>query len=745
MDETANPADLWAAWSTRRDERAFETLVRPEIPALCDAARRWGLQPADADDVIQDVLGALARERGPRPGAVGVGAWLMRATRFRALNRKRAETRRKKHEQRPQPRPAPDERPSGFDVPTEVEHALAAMADEDREVLLLRFVYDLEYRELAYVLGISENACRIRVHRASGRLRERLGSRGLALLSAIPLLDLPTSGQWIATATHTGSGLGWASIGGIAMGTGAKMAASALVAAALTAGVFMVADPGRAPVEVRREGASRPEDAVPSGNDLPTLAGRGAASLPELAPSEAESVWLRNALLRERQRQADAMERPEDSGLDILRRVFEHDMDPWPLLADFGRFAAHVRPGSGTAATFRATEATTPVDLAKVDAAVQVLEFGPGTFRVTGLQFRPRNESVSHLEIRGAGMDKTTLLIEGRQTYMVLAPHPNVRIHDLTLDFQDNGMLFDVRDGLAAILEDVRLKDWTAGSGHSAAIGVSGTSYLGCRRCTFETSNPDHGFAVSLRGPAVAVFEGCTFLGGASAFIGTPSDKAGSVRVSKCVFEDTPLADSRVVVRETKPIFAIRLENSTARFGPKEWSEEMRRERWGATYATSIQGLDLSASLRNVSTRELARLLRLAELPNGSFIESATVNAWKAGEPTRLQLDVLPSEGFVTLVYALRKDEDGGWHTERLTRAGGHTVTDADKLRTQPDLLDVLERARPPSTTSIGEARYAWTTVRTSNEDAGRTVATVMLGMRDGPPTLIDPVTGEPR
>ena len=80
---------LWMRWRSRRDEVAFEKLVRPELTALYDAARRSGLGTADAEDVVQEALADLAQEPSERPGAVGIGAWLMRAVRLKSLVRHR--------------------------------------------------------------------------------------------------------------------------------------------------------------------------------------------------------------------------------------------------------------------------------------------------------------------------------------------------------------------------------------------------------------------------------------------------------------------------------------------------------------------------------------------------------------------------------------------------------------------------------------------------------------------------------
>ncbi len=237
---TTQTAQLWGAWIERSDEVAFEKLVRPELPAVYHLAQRMGLARADAEDVVQDALTDLAQTRTRKPGEVGVGAWLMRAVRMKSLMNRRSRARRARHE-KAHPLHGVSANAPRLDLQEEVERALDQLEDDDRQVLVFRFLYDLDYREIAYVLGVSENACRIRVHRASSRLRDRIGHKAPALLAAIPLPDLPTAANVIASATQAGAaaaGTGSSIIGGLIVNTGMKMAASAVAAAALTAGGF---------------------------------------------------------------------------------------------------------------------------------------------------------------------------------------------------------------------------------------------------------------------------------------------------------------------------------------------------------------------------------------------------------------------------------------------------------------------------------------------------------------------------
>jgi len=51
----------------------------------------------------------------------------------------------------------------------------------------LRYLQDLDYRDMAHVLGVSENACRTRVHRALESLKKRFGAGAATMVAALPV------------------------------------------------------------------------------------------------------------------------------------------------------------------------------------------------------------------------------------------------------------------------------------------------------------------------------------------------------------------------------------------------------------------------------------------------------------------------------------------------------------------------------------------------------------------------------
>ncbi len=56
----------------------------------------------------------------------------------------------------------------------ELEEALQALSTGEREVVVLRIVLDLEGDEVARLLGITPTAVSTRLHRALGKLEERM-------------------------------------------------------------------------------------------------------------------------------------------------------------------------------------------------------------------------------------------------------------------------------------------------------------------------------------------------------------------------------------------------------------------------------------------------------------------------------------------------------------------------------------------------------------------------------------------
>lgn len=134
--------------------------------------------PADAEDVLHD---AWLRLQAQDAAALDdPEAWLVTVTTRLALDRLRRAKAEREHYAGPWlPEPlAPDaERP---DAVLERDESLTLsfllllerLGPEERAAFLLHEVFDYGHAEAAAILGIGEDACRQRVHRARSRLRE---------------------------------------------------------------------------------------------------------------------------------------------------------------------------------------------------------------------------------------------------------------------------------------------------------------------------------------------------------------------------------------------------------------------------------------------------------------------------------------------------------------------------------------------------------------------------------------------
>lgn len=228
-----DPLRLWEAWRSRKDERAFEALVRPDLGRAVALARAEGCPPGEAEDAVQESLIRLAREGSDAPARVGVRGWFFGLVRDRARSRRRSDRRRRRREGEAA---VPGAVPAGvprFALREEVDRALAVLPEEDREALRLRYLLDLEYREVAFVLGATEGACRMRVLRALKRVRALLGAGAGAALAAVVFPPPAGASTLVSHAVASAPGTAVAAIGGTAVMTVSQKVLLAAAAAAL--------------------------------------------------------------------------------------------------------------------------------------------------------------------------------------------------------------------------------------------------------------------------------------------------------------------------------------------------------------------------------------------------------------------------------------------------------------------------------------------------------------------------------
>lgn len=166
--------------AARGDAEAFRQLVEAyQTPAYRLAARMCG--PDSAEDVTQEAFLAAWRALPEFRGDCRFSTWLYRLVSNAAIDCLRRE---KKHRdtgdvddlELPDGGPSLQEQAERSDTRDAVRRALDRLSPEHRQVLLLRFMQELDYGEIARALDVSEGTVKSRINRAKSKLREVLAA-----------------------------------------------------------------------------------------------------------------------------------------------------------------------------------------------------------------------------------------------------------------------------------------------------------------------------------------------------------------------------------------------------------------------------------------------------------------------------------------------------------------------------------------------------------------------------------------
>ena len=190
--------ELLDAYAARRSEEAFRELVTRHVDFTYSAAMRLLRNPHLAQEAAQSAFIALAGKAGRLPRQTVIAGWLHHAVHFAALHLQRSEARRKHWEEEAAAMSEPGEHESDFPEHAlpHVDGALDELGDVDRDAILLRFLQQKSFRDVAEALGTSEDAAKKRVGRALEKLRDLLARRGVtvsAVALAAGLSQLPVN------------------------------------------------------------------------------------------------------------------------------------------------------------------------------------------------------------------------------------------------------------------------------------------------------------------------------------------------------------------------------------------------------------------------------------------------------------------------------------------------------------------------------------------------------------------------
>jgi RNA polymerase sigma factor (sigma-70 family) len=175
----ASDGQLLEAFITRREELAFEALVRRHGPMVLGVCRRVLGNEHDAEDAFQAAFLVLVRKAAALRCRDLVGNWLYGVAYRTALKAKTLAARRRDRE-RNAPRPAPPPEAADADLLRLLDQELYRLPDKYRAAILLCDLEGRSRREAARLLRIAEGTLSSRLAAARNRLAQRLGRHGPA-------------------------------------------------------------------------------------------------------------------------------------------------------------------------------------------------------------------------------------------------------------------------------------------------------------------------------------------------------------------------------------------------------------------------------------------------------------------------------------------------------------------------------------------------------------------------------------
>ena len=159
---------------------AFEEVYRAHSRKLYGVAVRMLGNPADAEDMLQDIFLAAHRKLDSFRGESALGTWLYRLAVNLCLDylRSRAGRAIQMTDALDDEPGLPDARSQGLAERTvtkmDLERALAQLPEGCRTAFVLHDVQGLEHREVGEIMGIAEGTSKSQVHKARMRLRTLL-------------------------------------------------------------------------------------------------------------------------------------------------------------------------------------------------------------------------------------------------------------------------------------------------------------------------------------------------------------------------------------------------------------------------------------------------------------------------------------------------------------------------------------------------------------------------------------------
>lgn len=217
----------------RKSDAAFAELVQRHVDHVHSTALRLVCDSHLARDVTQGAFVALAQNARQLTGRPILSGWLHLTTRNLAANIVRSEVRRRAREQEAvaMNQLLANEPDASWDaIAPHLDAALGELNETERDAVMLRYFERKSARQMAEILGMSEDAAQKRVSRAVEHLREGLtkqrlaiGAAGLATLISVNAVQSAPMGLAATISTA-------AALSGTAISTSTFVAATKTIA-----------------------------------------------------------------------------------------------------------------------------------------------------------------------------------------------------------------------------------------------------------------------------------------------------------------------------------------------------------------------------------------------------------------------------------------------------------------------------------------------------------------------------------
>lgn len=173
MKNTNSPSQetLMVRFQARLDSNAFNQIVSFYIKPALTVARQIVLDEALAEDAVQESFLRVIRKRDQYIPGSPFSCWFYAIVRNVCVDILRKRAREKEMLKNAAIIIKPGKLQTEL---SEIPKILDSLASSERDILILRIIHDLGFRDIAVALGISEEAAKKRAQRALKRLRAKV-------------------------------------------------------------------------------------------------------------------------------------------------------------------------------------------------------------------------------------------------------------------------------------------------------------------------------------------------------------------------------------------------------------------------------------------------------------------------------------------------------------------------------------------------------------------------------------------